>query len=82
MKATPNRYLHDIVRSTVRWVVRCVHLGNIDMKSEDSMLLKESVAYSQCMSKEKVDMCLINDALYQEDRMHLVNNVCLIARGT
>ena len=45
------------------------------------MLLKESVAYSQCVSKEKADMCLINDALYQEDRMHLVNNVRLIARG-
>ena len=81
MKATPNRYLHDTVRSTIQWIVRRVHLGNFNIKSEDSMLLKESVAYSQCVSKEKADMCLINDALYQEDRMHLVNNVRLIARG-
>ena len=27
-----------------------------------------------------IQMCLINDAMYQEGSMHLINNMCLIAR--
>ena len=49
MKATPNRYRHDTVH-------RRTHLGCIDIKSENSILLKESVAYSQCVLMEKAGL--------------------------
>ena len=51
-KATSNRCWHDTVRSAVRWVARLAHLGSIEIVSEDSILLKESVAYSQCVEGE------------------------------
>ena len=59
VKATPIRYWHDTICITVRWVTRRAHPGSIDIKSEDSILLEESVAYSQCVLKEKA-------ALYTE----------------
>ena len=52
----PNSYWHDTVCSTVQWIARCTHLGSINIKSEDSILLKKSVAYSHHVFKEKAGL--------------------------
>ena len=51
-----HRYWHDTVHSAVWWLARRTHLGSIDVKSENPILLKESMAYSQCVLKDKVGL--------------------------
>ena len=55
MKAA-SRFWHATGHSAVWWVARLAHLGSVEIKSKDSILLKESLAYSQCVLKEKAGL--------------------------
>ena len=70
-KATPKRCWHDTVRSAVRWVARLAHPGSVEIKSKDSILLKESWAYSQCALNEKAG--LHTDSLISGEGMWLAS---------
>ena len=55
------------------------HLASINVKSEGSILLEETVTCSHCILKEICGALHavreVNDAMYKEGSMHLINDI-------